>query len=405
MAIKYYKGTATAVAQVDTFTPGGTIEVGDIFTLTRTGEDGSTAAVSFTATATTVANVAAGLMAAWNASTNALHTPVTASGGVTAVVLTADTAGVPFIVAATTTNGGAADTQTLTRAATTANSGPSDYNTAANWSDSAVPANGDTIIFDGRMSAAISYGLNQTAVTPAEILDYINRTRSIGTSSAALRYAGVTVGSTGVVSNDGSTGTGAFLNIHLGTATGEFTVYNTTALGTGGLAPVNIGVNAAGYVLNVLGGTVWAGKLTPNETGLYATINAIGGILTTGTGTSFTTLNNQGSTVTVEKVATGMTITSDAGSTTLLGDAKVGTINANAGTVFCHNRTTGDDIGTLNMNGGVIDFQLKRTSFTCNVLNIHRGGYIKLFSATQGTWTTTTWDSTDQTDLQIQLKA
>ena len=41
----------------------------DKYELTATGLDGSTASVLFTATAATVANVTAGLVTAWNAST------------------------------------------------------------------------------------------------------------------------------------------------------------------------------------------------------------------------------------------------------------------------------------------------------------------------------------------------
>jgi hypothetical protein len=109
------------VPQVDRFTPA-TVEIGDIFTLTAT--DGvASAAVSFTATAATVANVTAGLTAAWNASGNALHTPITAADVTTSMTLTADTAGVPFSVAPSTTDGGGANTQTLTRTVVTANSG------------------------------------------------------------------------------------------------------------------------------------------------------------------------------------------------------------------------------------------------------------------------------------------
>lgn len=115
---------STPVAQVDTFTPGGTIEVGDIFTLTASNNAGQTASVSFTATATTAANVSAGLIAAWNASTNPLHVNVTASGSST-VILTADNAGVPFTVTGTTTeaDGTAADSQTFVKVSTTANVG------------------------------------------------------------------------------------------------------------------------------------------------------------------------------------------------------------------------------------------------------------------------------------------
>ena len=126
MANMYFAPIATtqAVAQVDTFTPGGTIEATDVFTLTVTGENGTTASVSFIATDTSAATTSAGLIAAWNASTNPLCTGITASGTST-VILTADVAGVPFSVAGTTTEsgGGAADAQTFTRVATTAKRG------------------------------------------------------------------------------------------------------------------------------------------------------------------------------------------------------------------------------------------------------------------------------------------
>jgi urease beta subunit len=111
----------TPVAQEDTFTPT-IVEIGDVFTLTAT-VGGATASVSFTSTAGTVAEVAAALMAAWNSSTDGLMTGITASGGVTEVVLTADVAGTAFLVTGTATDGGGADTQTLDRVASTPNAG------------------------------------------------------------------------------------------------------------------------------------------------------------------------------------------------------------------------------------------------------------------------------------------
>ena len=141
MATIRYIGEAPLVAQVDTITPGGTIESGDIFILTITGYDGTSHAVTFAATSTTVANVADGLTAAWNIATHALCTPITAANETTHMTLTADVAGVAFSVAATTTeaNGEAADDQTLIRAAGTANSGPKDWSVATNWDGGAVP--------------------------------------------------------------------------------------------------------------------------------------------------------------------------------------------------------------------------------------------------------------------------
>lgn len=154
-------GGASRTAQVDDFTPAN-VEIDDIFILTATGEDGVTAAVSFTATAATVANVTAGLTALWNASTDALHTGITAADNSSKVTLTADDAGVPFHVTASTTDGGGTDDQTLTKASATANSGPNDYATTANWEGGSLPADNEEAIFnDGYHS--VLYSLDQSA--------------------------------------------------------------------------------------------------------------------------------------------------------------------------------------------------------------------------------------------------
>jgi hypothetical protein len=132
-------GVAALVAEVDTFTPA-TIEVGDIFTLTYTRPDLTTKAISFTATATTAANVSAGIIALWNAD-NELAGVATASGTST-VVLTGKVAGVAFSVASTTTDGGVANTQTFARVATTAASGRSMANILTDWAGSKLLPNG-----------------------------------------------------------------------------------------------------------------------------------------------------------------------------------------------------------------------------------------------------------------------
>lgn len=98
MADNIFTGNAIAVAQVWKVTPAG-VEIGDVFTLTINGKS-----ISFTATAATVANVTAGLVAAWNASLIAEFAEVTASDAGTHLLLTADTAGKPFIVSSSTTN-------------------------------------------------------------------------------------------------------------------------------------------------------------------------------------------------------------------------------------------------------------------------------------------------------------
>jgi hypothetical protein len=92
-----------------------TVQIGDIFKLTF-ALDGSPRTASFTATGATVANVATGLAAAVNAlrDYDGKSFPVVASDGTTHVKLTARTPGRPVAAAASTTDGGGADTQTLT---------------------------------------------------------------------------------------------------------------------------------------------------------------------------------------------------------------------------------------------------------------------------------------------------
>jgi len=131
-----------AVQQVDTITVGGTVEVGDKFTVTINGT-----AFNFTATTTSANDVAIGLAAAVNGGAE----PVTAgapAGGV--FTLTADTAGTAFSssVATTETDGSAADNQTIVTAATIPNV-PGGSRVTATSSEFTNVAVGSTITISG----------------------------------------------------------------------------------------------------------------------------------------------------------------------------------------------------------------------------------------------------------------
>lgn len=100
MAIKIHRGDAASVAQVWTLTPAS-VEIGDTFRVTINGKIG----VEYVATVATVANVTAGLTAAWNASVVAEFTEITATDSTSAVTLTANTAGTPFWLTTSVVNG------------------------------------------------------------------------------------------------------------------------------------------------------------------------------------------------------------------------------------------------------------------------------------------------------------
>lgn len=163
MAVIRWQGGAAATAQVDTLTPGGTIEATDVFSVTLQGEDGNSTTVDATAGGTSVADVTAAVVAACSASQDPLFQAVTFADTGSAVTVTAKVPGVPFYctVATTETGGGAADAQTFTRAGTTANTGPNDWNTAGNWSGGSVPSNDDDVLL-ADSAYSILYGLRLT---------------------------------------------------------------------------------------------------------------------------------------------------------------------------------------------------------------------------------------------------
>ena len=101
MTTKIFRGDATAIAQVTRVTPSA-VEIGDTFTLTINGKT-----ITVTATAATVANVVSLIVEAVNATEIPEFLEITAEAdGTTSVLLTANTAGIPFVVTASAVNGG-----------------------------------------------------------------------------------------------------------------------------------------------------------------------------------------------------------------------------------------------------------------------------------------------------------
>lgn len=189
MANRKWNGGTTAVAQVDSFTPGGTIEVGDKFIITLTAEDGSTTqTVSADATGTSVAQVCTDVHTAVTASNQTLFAALTWADNTTNVSATADVAGVPFYAAASTTESddGAADAQTFARAAVTASAGPLDWNTTGNWSGATLPVDSDNVLVT-ESAYSILYGLEQSDIQLASLS--VNQTFSGSIGDAVNGYS------------------------------------------------------------------------------------------------------------------------------------------------------------------------------------------------------------------------
>lgn len=291
MALNIWRGNSPSTQQVCTATPAN-VEVGDVFTLIITDDNGNTGSVEFTATAATVANVTAGLTAAWNASTHPLITPITAVDGATLVTLTADSAGIPFALTSTAVNGGAADTQTLAIATTTANSGPYDAGLASNWSLNAVPVNTNDVTFPAGAPSCL-YRLNLSAVTAAAIKVEEGYTGSIGRVANGWMYT-LRLACTSISIR----GSGSLVAFDIGASAVPVYVDHEGSAGTTGRNCVNV-LGSAITNVYVEQGDVGIATYPGQTATITGTFGINSGTLAIGTGVTVagTTLYCRGSTV------------------------------------------------------------------------------------------------------------
>jgi len=385
----HWTGAATAVAEVDTFTPAN-VEIGDVFTLTITGWDGTTNAVSFTATATTVANVTAGLTAAWNASTHALCTPITAADNTTTLSLTADTAGDAFSCASTC-DGDGAPADTFTRAATTASAGPKHWDCTSNWDTGALPggaASQNVYIED--FLGEICYGLDQSGI--ANTLDSLNIEK---TFTGKLGYNGAT-GETGTYLQIKATAVNIGYNYSGATASGSgrimldtgatastITIYElaSTASDTGKPC-ARLKANSASTDILIHQGKVGiayeAGETsTIDDLTIGYTATSSGQVeVTAGSGLTVDAITKRIGTLTLRSACTSLV--NESGSAYLYGTGLVGTLTINSGTVYANNNPAAPPaITTCSADGGTLDLTGLLTARTITTINLGAGGSLK----------------------------
>lgn len=382
MAKNKWLGSALAVVQVDTYTPGGTIEADDLFILTISGFDGSTEIISVAAGGTTVADVTAALVAAWNASTLTLVSTITAVDNTTDLTLVADTAGVEFQVTQTTTEagGGAADAQTFGKASTVANTGPNNWDDADNWSEGTIPgatASEDTYVEDSAID--ILYGLDQSGAAQTLTSLHIPRTY------------------TGRIGHNGATGlvgdylqlkvTKAFIGEHFaagdpvgsdrikidfGSTQATIIVYfMAISVDTPKPAFRMLANNASTIIQEIRKGSVGVATSTGETSTIGSALVSFDtsadsdASLEIGSGVTITTLDCRGGSTYMFTAAT--TITSKRGTLTIAGVGTVGTLNVNGGNV--ESSSTGT-ITLCTITAGLCDFTRNaeaRTVTTCTL--------------------------------------
>lgn len=283
MAKNIWRGDATAIAQVNTWTFAGTWLTTETITVTINDET----VVMVTGSAT-IATFLAAIQLALAASTIPEFQEVlwTNPSGTT-ILGTAATAGIPFTATFSTNSAsGTIDGGTSTTgAATVPSAGPADWSTAANWTTGSEPANGDDVYFTNSANP-VMYGLNQSAVTLNSLnvdMSYspstggagigLPRTNGTGTS-AYLEYRPTELAiSWGTCTIGTGTGSGCGrIKLNSGTVQGVLNVLNTGQPIETGLRTVQWRGTNASNVVNASKGSVAAATF-PTDTATIVTLN------------------------------------------------------------------------------------------------------------------------------------
>lgn len=376
MATRRWAGGASAVAQVNSFAFAGTWEANDIIKVVI-----GTKTYNFTAGSTVTATVVSNLVTAWNNLTLLEFTEITASASTTTLILTADTAGKPFVVTITPFESDGAttadaqtiedDTSATTGTATTACSGPNFWSVAANWLEGVVPANSDDVVIDGGPS--ILYGTDQNAVTLTSLTIGMNFPSSseIGLPSQTnpsapssgypeYRQQRLKIGATTVTVET----TSRRIRLDLSPASTTTTVRDSGQAQVAGEDAIDIKATTTATV-HILKGQVGINNQY-GDTGTIATLNvsfrtspSSDAVVRCGTGCTITALNQSGGTVTIQNGA--VTIVKSDGVLNYSAGA-VTTLTNRGGTVY-H-----DGAGTITTLNNLATF-LRRGYRTATVTN------------------------------------
>jgi len=384
MATKYWQPKVTAVAQLTTVTVGGTLS-GETFTLTVNGIDIATHTDADTVIATTVA----ALVAAWNASTHAYATGITAADASPTLTLTADNAGEPFVITLNTPGGSA----TLGQAETTSATGPNHVDAADNWGGS-LPSNSDIIVFrDSSISAP--WGLDQLSTTGHTLEVEQTYTGLLGLASATFLLADTANTTAQEYRPDyftldisrleigGHTGPGIpsgsqRIKVDNDRASANTTVIHDTASAAAETSkpPVRLKFVHADADIDVRSGSGGVGIAMdiPGETSTIGDIVVQGGKFYAGSGVTLTNLTVSGGDAIIDAAATITAIKVHGGNVRTEGDYTVTTLTTTGGNVTAnHIKTAGSAITTANLEGGTTDASKGGEARTWATVNLSRG--------------------------------
>lgn len=285
MGLKY-TGGAASVRDVQVWTVGGTIEVGDEFRVTV-----GVTTLQVIATTTVIADVVTLL---YNAVTATTAPPefreLSYVNGGAYITVTGPTDGKPVSASTsletTESGGGAADTQTFVKTVTYAGTGPYDWANADNWDTGAVPVNADELHL-GLYPFMPRYNIS-TTLTGLTINIYSGSTANMvlglptyNTSGGYVEYMNRKLVVAGCTLNYGLGDAQQIpkVNISVGTAnTTNITVTRTNARDALGNAPLYVIGGKSDGAVAINGGFVdlGIGQDDIGSTGSFATLKIYG---------------------------------------------------------------------------------------------------------------------------------
>lgn len=235
------------------------------------------------------------------------------------------------------------------------------FTVTTNWSTGAVPVAGDSIIFDGRATRALT-GSPATSIQLASIKHYMSCAYDVCTAAAPLICFADNV-EVGLEATDGSSGGGSEFHIAPTTNIGsKMIVYNSKSTGTTGLDPVTLdtGTPASGnHTFQIEGGTAGIATSSPSAIATILTIIPTGGRLNLGAGmvTGFgITMSGTGNPKVFVNSATSGTLTQYSGQLTSEGIGLIAAVILYGGTYFCNHRLATASITALTIDGGTFDY-------------------------------------------------
>ena len=352
VATQIWLGGAQKVAQVNTVTP--TAANNAVYTITINSKT-----VTYTADGSaTVAEITAGLVAAFQASDEPEFQEITATDSTTHVTLTAGEPGKPFTQTSSSTAG------SLLTATATSSAGPNHWGTAANWSGGAVPVDADDVVI-GAGNVDILYDLNQSTIDLSSLTIYAAYTGKIGNpdynnSYREYRTTYLTLGTATVVDIGIGDGPGSSLiRLNLGTNASTVRVWKMGSPTDVGLPALQLQGSNASNVLNAYSGTIGL-AVNPGETAQFPTITAgyetsqsSDVALTCGTGCTLGgTITQSGGIVDATTAVTTWTV--NGGEASLRGTATLTTLNLDNGNF---NYRSSGTMTTANVGSdGTLDF-------------------------------------------------